>query len=283
MNITRRDVLKLGACGSALCVAGAALPRPAAAATQKIPIALELWSVRAAAQKDLAGVLGAVAEMGYQGVELAHSDYGHDGATWRKLLDKNGLKVCGMHTLAPKLAGNSFARMVDFQKTIGNHRLILAALSEKEMTSMKGLLAGAKLLDDLADKLQPHGIQIGYHCHGGDFRLVDGKIPWVVLGEHTRPEVIMQLDIGNCLEGGGDYLAMLKKFANRAVTVHLKEFGGAAGAVVGEGTVDWKEVFRICESTGVTKWYIVEEESRSGPDSLAAVRRCLQNLRKMGK
>jgi len=283
MNVTRRETLKWGVCGSALGLVGGALPGAAAAATKKTPIALELWSVREEAEKDLAGVLGAVAEMGYQGVELAHSDYGHDGATWRKLLDRNGLKACGMHTLPAKLEGDSFRRMVDFQKAIGNRYLILAAMPGKFLKSAKGLLEGAKLLNDLAEKLQPHGMKIGYHCHGGDFQPSEGKIPWVVLGENTRPEVIMQLDVGNCLQGGGDYLAMLDKFASRAVTVHLKEYGGKPGAIIGEGTIRWKEVFRICETKAPTEWYIVEEESRKGPASLDACRRSLQSLRAMGK
>ena len=173
--------------------------------------------------------------------------------------------------------------MVDFQHAIGNHRLILAALPEENLASAKGLREGAKVLNDLAQKLKPQHIKIGYHCHAGDFRPADGKIPWEALGESTRPEVIMQIDVGNCLEGGGDYLAMLKKFAARTETIHLKEHGGPAGAVLGEGKIQWNEVFRICESSGATKWYIIEDETRSGPESLAAVRRCLQNLRKMGR
>lgn len=283
MQITRREAIRLGTRGAALAIAAGALVRPAAAAARKIPIALGLWSVREEAQKDLAGVLGAVADMGYQGVELAHSDYGHDAATWRKLLDKNGLKACGMHTLADKLTGDGFRRMVDFHKAIGNRYLILAALPAKNLTSIKGLLEAAKLLDELAEKLRSEGMKIGYHCHGGDFHRTEGQIPWVVLGEKTRPEVIMQLDVGNCLQGGGDYLAMLDKFAKRAVTVHLKEFGGKPGALIGEGSIRWSEVFRICETKAPTEWYIVEEESQKGPASLDACRRSLQNLRKMGK
>lgn len=283
MNITRRQMLKLGACGSALCLAGAVLPKSAAAAPKKIPIALGMWSVRDEAQKDLAGVLGAVGEMGYAGVELAHSDYGHDGEKWRKLLDKNGLKACGMHTLIPKLEGDSFKRMVDFQKAIGNRYLILAALPKQNLTSMKGLLEAVKKLDELAEKLKPHGMKIGYHCHGGDFQPAEGQIPWAVLASKTCSDVIFQLDVGNCLQGGGDYLAMLDQFAAKAVTVHLKEFGGKPGAIIGEGKINWKEVFRICETKAPTEWYIVEEESRKGPESLEVCRRSLQALRKMGK
>ena len=92
----------------------------------------------------------------------------------------------------------------------------------------------------------------------------------------------MQMDIGNCLEGGGDPYAILRKFPGRSATVHLKEHGGPPEAVVGEGEVDWKKVFAICEKTGGTEWYIVEHERGAG-DPVENVKRCLENLRKMGK
>jgi len=53
--------------------------------------------------------------------------------------------------------------------------------------------------------------------------------------------------------------------------------------VFGEGEVNWTEVFRLCESIGGTKQYIIEEEGRKGPEALEAVRRALENFRKMGK
>ncbi len=47
--------------------------------------------------------------------------------------------------------------------------------------------------------------------------------------------------------------------------------------------INWKEVFEICETTGGTKQYIIEEEGRQGPEALESVRRALANFRKMGK
>jgi len=281
MALSRRALLKSAACGGVLGVLGGRLGALRAAGG-KIPIALELWSVREEAQKDLPRVLGAVAEMGYQGVELAHSDYGHDGETWRKLLDKNGLKVAGMHTLLPKLQGVNYDKMIEFQQAIGNRNLILAALPKQSLETLDKMAETAKMLDEMAAKLASVGMRIGYHCHGGDFKPVDGQIPWDVLGSKTSRNVIMQIDVGNCLEAGGDYLGMLKKFADRAVTIHLKE-AGEKGVVIGEGKINWPEVFRLCETAGATEWYIVEDESRKGPESLDAVRKCLKNLRAMGK
>ena len=81
MNLSRRQLLQFSAGAAATSILGTKLARGVAAATMaKIPIGLELWSVRQQCEKELPAVLQAVAQMGYQGVELAHSYYGHDAA-----------------------------------------------------------------------------------------------------------------------------------------------------------------------------------------------------------
>ena len=284
MTLSRRQMIKLGAGAAATWVAEAGLARRSyAAAKGKIPIALELWSVRDQCETDLPGVLRAVAEMGYEAVELAHSYYGYEGPALGKLLDENGLKSCGMHMTLPQLEGDAFDETVRIHQLLGTPYLIVAAVPKKNLASVQAILDTAKLFNELSERLRPHGMKIGYHCHAGDFAMVEGKTPWELIAANTKPDILMQLDVGNCLGGGGDPIAMLKKFPGRSVSVHLKEYGGPPGAVVGEGEVNWKGVFQVCETIGGTEWYVVEEESRKGPLALEAVRRALANLRKMGK
>ena len=94
MHCSRRDLLKLGLGAAAVCTTGVNL---FAADKKKIPIGLQLYSVRNDCQKDLPAVIQAVAKMGYQGVEFA-GYYGRKADELRKLLDDNGLKCCGTHT-----------------------------------------------------------------------------------------------------------------------------------------------------------------------------------------
>lgn len=284
MNLSRRQLLQLSAGAAATSILGTKWARGVMAApTAKIPVGLELWSVRQQCEKELPAVLQAVAQMGYQGVELAHSYYGHDAAAWRKLLDDNGLKSCGMHMGLPALQGDAFDKTVEIHKILGTPYLIVASLPKKSLASVAAIVETGKVFNDLAARLKPHGMQVGYHCHGGDFEQVEGKTAWERFGEATEADVLLQLDIGNCLGGGGDAIAMLKRFPGRSVTIHIKDHGGKPGAVFGEGDVNWAEVFQILETTGGTKQYIIEEEGRAGPEALAAVRRALENFRKMGK
>ncbi|MGQ9606444.1 MAG: sugar phosphate isomerase/epimerase family protein [Thermogutta sp.] len=278
MTLSRRDVLRTAA-AAGLCAACGKLP--AWAAEKKIPIGVQLYSVREAAAKNLARVLAAIKEMGYEAVEFA-GYYGHSAAELRKMLDDSGLKCCGTHTGWDTLQPNNLAATVEFNHTIGNKYLICPYLAESFFATKEKAAETAELFNALAEKVQDQGMLVGYHAHGGDFRKVNGETAWEAFFSATKPEVVMQMDIGNCLGGGGDPYAILEKFPGKSKTVHLKEHGGKQGAVIGEGEVDWERVFKICETTGGTEWYIVEQESYAG-GPLDAIRGCIQNLRKMGK
>ncbi len=284
MTVTRREMLKLSAGAAAAWMTGTGLTQAAAAnTTAKIPIGLELWSVRHQCEEELPAVLKAVAGMGYETVELAHSYYGYDAPTWRKLLDQNGLTSCGMHMGLKMLEGDAFDETVEIHKVIGTPYLIIASLPKKKLASVEAIEETGKQFNELAERLAPHKMKIGYHCHGGDFEKVGGETAWELFGKNTCADVLLQLDIGNCLGGGGDPIAMLKKFPGRSVSLRLKDHGGKPGSVFGEGKVNWKEVFQLRETIGGTKEYIIEEEGRKGPEALEAVRRALENYRKMHK
>lgn len=282
MNFSRRNMLKLGMGAAGLLAVGVKPLRAVEVKSEKkIPIGLQLYSVRDACGKDLPGVLAALAKMGYQGVEFA-GYHGRKAEELRKMLDDNGLKCCGTHTGLNTLTGNALQGTIEFNKTIGNKYLIVPSLPHGNMASVQALTSTAELLTELAEKAKPAGMCVGYHAHAGDFKAVEGQVPWEVLFSHAGPAVVMQLDLDNCLSGGGDPIAMLKKFPGRAATIHMKEHGGKPGAVIGEGQVKWQEVFDLCETTGGTQWYIVEQESYVG-SPLDAVKGCLEHLRKMGK
>ena len=282
MNYSRREMLKLGAGAAAVWATGTGpLAAEVKSGKKKIPIGLQLYSVRQACAKDLPGVLRAVAKMGYQGVEFA-GYYGREAKELRKLLDANGLKCCGTHTGLNTLTGDALKDTVEFNKILGNKFLIVPGLPGGRLASVPAVKETAKLFSELAEKVKPQKMRVGYHAHGGDFRRLDGETAWDILFSNASPDVVMQLDIGNCIGGGGDPIAVLKKFPKRSATIHLKEHGGKPEAVVGEGDVKWDEIFRLCETTGGTQWYIVEHERRAG-SPMENVRRCIENLRKMGK
>lgn len=253
----------------------------------RIPIALQLYSVRGECTNDLPAALRAVADLGYEGVE----PWGYSGETldWlgfkpadlRGMLDDNGLACCGMHIATGALLGDNLARTVELNAALGNRFLIVAA-DKPRMSTADSTLELAGILNEVAAKLKPQGMYTGYHAHGFDFEIIECMIAWDRLFSNTEPDVIMQMDIGNCANGGGDPIGTLRRFPGRARSVHLKDYGGAAGSVIGEGEADWPEIFRLCETEHPTEWYVVEE---GGEDGLGfdVCARSLQALKDMGK
>ncbi|MGH2352532.1 MAG: sugar phosphate isomerase/epimerase family protein [Chloroflexota bacterium] len=248
----------------------------------RIPIALQLYSVREDCARDLPGTLKAVAEMGYEGVEFA-GYYDRSAQELRAMLDDLGLQVAGTHTGLRTVLDDELPRTIEFNQTLGNRYLVVPGLPPERRGSRQAWLETAALFNDLAEKAQPAGMRVGYHNHAVEFQPLDGEAPWDTFFGHTRQDVIMQLDLGNARHGGADPVPYLEKYAGRATTVHLKDYSATNDqALLGEGDIRWEDVFRLCESVGGTKWYIVEQESYAYPP-LECVRRCLEQLRKMGR
>jgi sugar phosphate isomerase/epimerase len=278
-EISRREFVRRTAAGTAGVAVGLGIgpESPLQAAQSKIPVGLQLYSIREQCQKDLPGMLVTVSKIGYKGVEFA-GYYGRTAKDLRKMLDDNGLVCCGTHTPYESVQPDKLKETVEFNHTIGNRFLIVPWMEGK---TKQEWLAKAKEFNEIADKVKQYGMSVGYHAHAHDFTEFDGVTAWDLFFGNTKPEVIMQLDTSNCREGGADPVVVLKKYPGRARSIHIKASGGGPDAVIGEDKVNWKEVFAFCEGPGKTEWYVLEHES--GKDPVDAVTRSYAALKKLGK
>ncbi|MGC9361188.1 MAG: sugar phosphate isomerase/epimerase family protein, partial [Anaerolineae bacterium] len=100
----------------------------------RIPIALQLYSVREACAEDLPGTLKAVADMGYDGVDFA-GYYGYSAQELRSMLDDLGLEIAGTHIRIDALLGQQLEATVAFEQQLGNKFLIVPGLPEEYRSS----------------------------------------------------------------------------------------------------------------------------------------------------
>lgn len=253
-----------------------------------IPVGLQLYSVRTECQKDLPHVFEAVKKMGYDGVEFA-GYYDHSAEQLRQLLADHGLICCGAHVQWAHLQPDMLEETIEFHQTIGNPYLIVPGLPADRTGSREKWLETAELFNQIADQLRPRHLWCGYHNHHTEFGKLDGERPWDTFFRNTCSDVLMQLDTGNALRGGGRSLPILAEYPGRQQTVHLKPYqlghddpNDGFRPLIGEDSVPWQDIFEVCERQGGTRWYIVEYESDKYPP-LEAVDRCRQALREMGK
>lgn len=283
----RRTFLKaeLGAAALAFMSGPAAF---AESKKTKAQIALQVYSVRDYAAKDLDKTLEQVAAIGYKGVEFA-GYYDHKAEEVRKMLDKYGLKAISSHVRPTALLGEEFKKTVEFEKILGNNTLIVSSGLADALTTEPAVRMAAWLFNELADKAAAEGMRIGYHAHGPDFTYLEKAktTGWNLFFKKTNDSVIMQMDVGNCLNGGNDPYTPMEMFPKRNVLVHFKP-GGPSGIILGskEDPVNWKRVFKVCEDNNITEWYIVEQsKAKEGPnsDSMVVAKGCFDALKAMGK
>ena len=280
-ELSRRTFLGLAA--AAPLAASAALK----AAAAKVPVGLELYSVRGELAKDLLGTVAAVGKMGYEVVEF-YSPY----MEWtperarevRKVLDDAGLKCHSTHNSASVLAPEGMKKAIELNQIIGSKYVIVA--SAPRMAGLDSWKAFADQLTAAAAELQPLGMATGFHNHLVEWKAIDGKRPMDVLAANTPKHVVMQFDVGTCLEAGEDPFAWVAANPGRIKSVHCKDWTLDRGydTAFGEGYRSWNRLLDALEKTGGVEYYLIEQETgQTSGGELPMVQRCLENFKKLGR
>jgi len=276
----------LGALGTA------ALPPATIAASkiEKVGIGLELYSVRQTLAKDLPGTLKAVAKMGYQGVEFfgPYADWKADYAKEvRKMTDDLGMKCYSAHTGIKYFSPEHLDRVVELNTILGSKFMVLSSAGRVE--NLDGWKGVAAKLNSAAAKLKPLGKTAGYHNHALEFKPLEGKRPIEVLAAETTKDVVMQLDVGTCVEAGSDPVAWINANPGRIKSLHLKDWKAGMPnphdgykVLLGEGSSPWKQILAASVKKGGVEHFLVEQEG-SAYSELETAEKCLVNLKKMLK
>ncbi len=266
-----------------LALAAAAPLAPAASKKTRIPIGLELYSVRDELKKDLMGTVRGVAKMGYEGVEF-YSPYFDWTPAYakdvRKLLDDLGIRCFSTHNGPKSFTTEGLPHSTELNQILGSKIIVMA--SPGKVDGMDGWKAVADTLNRAAEKLEPLGLRAGYHNHLVELQPLDGKRPMEVLAANTNKKVVLQFDTGPCLETGSDPVAWINANPGRIGSMHVKDWSADKGykVMLGEGAGPWKKIFQAAEKTGGIENYLIEQEG-SALSPMETVQRCLVAFRKL--
>jgi sugar phosphate isomerase/epimerase len=278
--LTRRDTLKLGGAAAA-SVLLAPVTRATAAAWKPVPIGTQLWCVRLQLAKDIPGTLKALGAMGYQAVELENA-FGKSGAEWKTHLAAANLKACGFHHTLAELQADKLAATVEFNQAIGNRNLIIRSLAPDVYKSADLLKKTADQVNEVALRLKPHQMRVGYHNHMLDFNRIDGEYWWNRFADQTTKDVILQFDTGNASEMEGvTPQSLITRNAGRTISMHVKPFSKKdPNAYLGADELDWPGIMTAAETVGGIEWYIIEYE-REGVPPLESLKANLERFKKL--
>ncbi len=255
-----------------------------ASASTTIPMGIEMYSVRDELKKDPQGTVRAIAAMGYQGLEFyaPYFEWSHAQAKeMKKLLDDLGIRCFSTHNDASYLDKDHIQNAIDLNLNLGSKYAVMASSQPKPgLDGWKGI---AEALNFAADKLEPAGLKAGYHNHQTEFTPIDGVRPMEILAKNTEPSVILQLDVGTCLEAGSDPVAWIRSNPGRIHSVHCKDWAPDKrySVLFGEGVADWKAIFAAAQSVGGAEYYLMEQEGSRYPE-LETAKKCLEAYRAKG-
>ena len=243
----------------------------------KLPIALQLWSVREDMAKDYKATRRRVKELGFDGVEFA-GFFGVDAHEMKKTLDELGLKVAGSHTQPTELA-EDLDGVIEYNKIIGNKNIVVVVSSLKPYDKVEVVDELVNLLKPMVKKLHDNGMELHYHNHYHEFTDLGGELALDRLYRLMPAEEISpQIDTYWAYYACGNPVGKLKEYGDRVKLIHLKDGDkNMVSAPIGEGEVDIQLVLDTACDIGA-EWVIMEDETKD-PKGFDSVSIGMKNLK----
>lgn len=270
----------------------------------KLPVAIQVYSVRDDAQADFEGTLAKIKEMGYDGVEFAGL-YGRTADEVKKACEKFDLVPVSAHVPLVEMLKNPYGVLSQYAE-IGCKYVAIPYLSPEYRPgtpNFEYLVSFAEILGRAAKKL---GLQLLYHNHDFEFVKIDGKYALDILYD-TVPADLLKTELDTCWVniGGEDPAGYIRKYTGRAPVVHLKDFFGeksdnmyeligieSKGPVrpqgfefrpVGAGIQNFPEIIRASYDAGA-EWLVVEQDKPSMDlTAMECAAKSIEYLRSIGQ
>lgn len=271
---SRRSFIK----SASLLTAGAFIKPP----RKKQLIGLQLYTVRDAMQKDPAGTIAKVAQIGYNSLEGAtytgtQNFYGMSPAAFSKVLKQNGLIMPSSHYRLgeEKMNGsevkgtilNGWDKAVDDAVTVGIKYMVCAFLSEQERGGIDHYKKVADDLNKAGERCKKSDIQLCYHNHAFEFDSQGSDVPYDILLNRTDKNLVkMEIDLYWVSKAGKDPIDLFNQHPGRFPLWHVKDMDRTpekSFTEVGNGSIDFKRIFAHSNKAGM-KYFFVEQDRTPG-------------------
>ncbi len=236
------------------------------------PLGVQTYTFRRSIGDDPAKVLDTIKMLGFTEVEggggrIAPEDF-------KKLCDERGISIpstgadYGQLVRAPD-------SVVMRAKALGAKYVMCAWIPHED--GVLTLENAKKAVDDFnkAGKfLKDNGLIFCYHAHGYEFQPYEDGTLLDYIVKNTNPEYVsFEMDIFWIQFGGGDPVALLKKYGDRWKLMHLKDMrkgikkdltGGTStenDVAFGTGQVDIAAILKEAKKVGIQHYFIEDESS----------------------
>jgi len=233
-----------------------------------VPLALQLYTVRANLAADFPGVMERIAEIGYAGVEPIFKLPGTTPGAAGELFCRLGLQVPSAHVPLP--LGEDKDPVLDAMSAFGS-TCIISGKGPENFQTLEAIRRTCGLFNEASSVAMEHGLRFGIHNHWWEFEKIEGRYVYQVMLEHLDPAVEFEIDTYWVQTAGVDPARVAEELGSRAPLLHIKDGPAAKGVpqvAVGSGVLDFPAILRAAGDA--TRWLIVEMDE-CATDMLDAV------------
>lgn len=195
-----------------------------------LPVGLQLYSVRNALKADPWGTLEAVAKAGFRYLEAANHNARNDpGAGFgvgardlREQLAALDLSIVGCHINPLHL--DILPAALEYQAELGNTQFG-CDIEFFPYNDRDYVLRRCETFNQVGELARQHGMRFYYHNHFQEFQKFGDEYIYDIILANTDPNLVfLELDTYWIYRGGQDPVAWMKRFADRIILLHQKDF-----------------------------------------------------------
>lgn len=248
-------------------------------------IALQLYSLRNEMKIDPVKYHKMISEWGISALE-GGGGYGMSDTEYAKLLKENKLRVVGVGADYNKLKSDPAGIIADAKKYGAKYATCYWIPHAEGPITLDEMKAATELFNKTGELLAKEGITLTYHPHGYEFAQLSNGTPMDYMLENAK-NFQFNMDVYWVKMGGGDPLAIMKKYPGKFPQLHLKDRKkGTPGSpdgrgdvetnvVLGTGDIDIAGLIQEAKKQG-TKYLVIEDESSRSveqiPQSVAFIK-----------
>ncbi len=238
------------------------------------PVGVQAYTYRAHFPKDVAGTLDRIQSLGITEIE-GGAPKGMTPEEFKKMCDARGIKIPSTGASYEELV-KSPEEVAKRAKTLGADYVMVAWIPHQRGNfTLENAKKAVEDFNKAGKVLKENGVTFCYHDHGYEFQPYgDGTLMDYII-QNTDPKYVsFEMDVLWTQFGGGDPVALLKKYPTRWKLMHLKDLkkgvkGDLTGGTpaendvpLGTGQVEMEEVIRTAKKIGIKHFFIEDESNK---------------------
>ena len=251
-------------------------------------------------------------ELGFRAVEVSQIPMTEENVSeLKRASDDFGMTIAalsaGLEPVMPGAPGETlkddFDKIVEDCKKLDCRYVRIGMMPLEMMSDKDSIMAFIERAEEMAGKLEEHGIHLYYHTHHIEFQKFDGEYLLDLMKQNTE-KLGFELDVHWIQRAGVNPVEFIKEYKGRVSLLHLKDYRIGAletepedfedmakffhkftnlieFAEVGEGNLDIPAIIEAGLESGA-EYFLIEQDDTYGRDPFDSLEMSAKNLRDLG-